>query len=118
MQLFRQVEHRSRSHRGGDRCVQMGQVTVSRQLGALAVGVGIKTVALQLLGDRFHHQFVLTPILLGAQQQLSVIPLPGGACQGITAQPSTPQAQQPFRDASKKASPVQRCHRKRQLSAC
>ena len=63
MQLFRQGEHRGAPHGSGDRSVQMGQMSVPGQLG-LRPSVGLQSVALQLFGDGFHHQLMLTPVFV------------------------------------------------------
>ena len=66
------------------------------QLGLPAASRG-QSVAAQLVGDGFHHQFVFAAVLVGAQQLSAGIPLPSRTGQGITAQPTGAQAEQPFR---------------------
>ena len=51
----------------------------------------------QLIGDRLHHQFMFSAVLVGLQQLLTVIAMTGGAGQGIAAQAASPKTQQPLR---------------------
>ena len=104
MQLFGQRQHGLTVGFRRDRGVQMGEVAVPGQLGLAAAARG-QSVAAQLVGDGFHHQFMFAAVLVGAQQLRSGIPLPRRAGQGIAAQPTSAQAQQPFRRCTEEGIP-------------
>ena len=96
VQLFSQRQHGLTMGFRCDRGVQVGEVAVAGQLG-LAATPGCQAVAAQLVSDGFHHQFMFAAIFIGAQQLPPGIPLPRRAGQGIAAQPTGAQAEQPFR---------------------
>ena len=54
--------------------------------------VGLKPLLLEVLSDRLNDQLVLATVLVGLQEGIATVALTSGACQGITAQLSAPQA--------------------------
>jgi hypothetical protein len=45
-----------------------------------------------LVGNGFHHQFMLASVFVGAEQLLAVVPWSGGASEGIAAEETAAEA--------------------------
>jgi len=81
---------------GADGGVQMHQLAVAGQA-RMAWASRHQSRLLQHFGDRFHHQFVLAEILVGARQLLGLGTDRSCAGQGIAAQLALAHCEQPFR---------------------
>ena len=64
---------------------------MARQLG-FGPAPGRQTALAELVGNGFHHQFMLASVFVGAEQLLAVVPWSGGASQGIAAKKTAAQA--------------------------
>jgi hypothetical protein len=61
------------------------------QLG-LGPAPGRQTAFAELVGNGFHHQFMLSSVFVGAEQLLAVVPWSGGASEGIAAEETAAEA--------------------------